>query len=190
MPERIRLSGQHLTIDDVARYHQDVRAALYEFFAGKSGTLDERHTDKTIEATLCGALAELEMRSALAAMSSIEAAVRVDYFQRVLARLRDPLSCAMQSLYQDKANRVRLEGDLFRLWRSEANLPNALLSSLVGVFRYRHWLAHGRYWTPISVGQHNFNSVCGIARQLQLAMEGYGKNVNGRSESDLRGAGV
>lgn len=92
------------------------------------------------------ALRELDYASALTTMSSVEATLRIDYLQRVYRRCRDPLSRAMRRLHQDKAHRVRLESDLIFLWKAELAMRDAMLKSLIEAFKYRHWLAHGRYW--------------------------------------------
>lgn len=79
---------------------------------------------------------------------ALEAAFRIDYLQRCYRREKDVLSRAFRHLYKDKGRRVSLVGDILAAWRQNSNVPRKVIADLTGAFKYRHWLAHGRYWNP------------------------------------------
>ncbi|AMV41774.1 hypothetical protein [Paraburkholderia caribensis] len=173
MADRVSFSNEEQTLDDIAIYYLDVQAGLFEFFSGDSQTLLQRYSGEKIDEAQERALAELDMTSSLSVLSSIEAAIRLDYLRRVYGRWRDPLSKAMKLLHQEKENNARLEDDLIRLWREETDLSKVLLGELVGAFRYRHWLAHGRYWKPKLGRKYDYQSVFEIAQEFSAAMGEY-----------------
>ena len=79
---------------------------------------------------------------------ALEAAFRIDYLHRCYRRGRDDVSRAFRNLYNDKGPRVSLEGDILAAWRQNSSVPRKVITDLTSAFKYRHWLAHGRYWNP------------------------------------------
>ena len=59
-----------------------------------------------------------------------------------------PLTGLFRDLHHDRRTRVSLEGDILKVWRQAPNVPTSMITALTDAFKYRHWLAHGRYWTP------------------------------------------
>lgn len=57
--------------------------------------------------------------------------------------------------------------------RQETCMSKALLGELAGAFRYRHWLAHGRYWQPKLGRKYDYLSVFGLAYEFNEAMVAY-----------------
>jgi len=173
MVERLSFSHQELSLDEIAIYHTDVETALFDFFSGTSQALLDRYADVGREEARDRSLAELDYSSSLAVLSSVEAAVRLDYLRRAYDRWRDPLSKAMRKVYQRKGSRARLEEELIYLWGDVAALPKVLISGLLGAFQYRHWLAHGRYWTPKFGRQYDYVAVFIIAQNFICEMDAY-----------------
>lgn len=54
----------------------------------------------------------------------------------------------MREIYQMKGSRASLEDDILRLWKEDFPEYKRLISEVITAFKYRHWLAHGRYWEP------------------------------------------
>jgi len=173
MVDRVRFSHRELSLNDIAIHHLNVEAALFEFFAGSSQALLQRYADTKRGDARDRSLAELDFSSSLSVLSSTEAAIRIDYLRRVYGRWRDPLSRAMKSLYREKEEKARLEGELLRLWGDHAAIPTGLVSAMSGAFKYRHWLAHGRYWMPKFGRQYDYHTVYGIAQQFTEEMDHY-----------------
>ena len=79
---------------------------------------------------------------------ALEAAFRIDYLQRCYRRGRDDVSRAFRNLHNNKGRRVSLEGDILAAWLQNSNVSRQVIADLKRAFKYRHWLAHGRYWNP------------------------------------------
>jgi hypothetical protein len=173
MVERVSFSSQEQSLEEIATHHADVQAGLFEFFAGSSQALLDRYADAKIDEARDKSLSELDFTSSLSVLSSVEAAVRLDYLRRVYGRWRDPLSRAMKVLHRRKENRARLEDELIHLWSEQTGVRDVLLSELVGAFNYRHWLAHGRYWTPKFGRRYDYQTVYEIAQEFIDAMDEY-----------------
>src|SRR3546814_7807803 len=88
-PDKVSFSGLHRNLEDVALYYLDVRAALIDFFAGSSPELQLRYAGAKLDDARDKALEELDATSCLGVLTSVEAAVRVDYLSRVYARKKD-----------------------------------------------------------------------------------------------------
>lgn len=92
---------------------------------------------------------------------------RVDYSIRCEKKDKETISRNFRVLYRKYENRVSLEDDIFEIWKNELQANTFLISNLKSVFKYRHWLAHGRYWT-LKAGkpQYDFSELYILALQL------------------------
>jgi hypothetical protein len=166
---RVSLSGQALTLPEVARHYSAVTAATYNFFANSGPMALKAHpslagyTGMPMHEVRSNILAEVDRTSALSVLSCVEAAVRSDYLRRVYDREKDDMSRALRAIYKLKEERARLDDDLLFCWRDHSGISKALVRELIGAFNYRNWLAHGRYWTPRFGRRYDFSTVYPIA---------------------------
>jgi hypothetical protein len=93
-------------------------------------------------------LAEIDINSSLSLLSAVEAAFRFDYLQRCYMKKKDPLSRTFRGIHKHKGSRALLEDDILNGWKQCAIGLKDILGHLKGVLKYRHWIAHGRYWEP------------------------------------------
>jgi hypothetical protein len=96
-------------------------------------------------------------------LSSVEAAFRIDYLQRCYRREKDPVSRAFRNIYKAKQQHASLEDEIFEVWVHNSSGTSSIIGELRSVFRFRHWLAHGRYWTPKLGRRYDFNDVFALA---------------------------
>lgn len=168
---RVGFSLEELSLDEIAIHHRDVKSSLFEFFSGQSRALMECYVGAKIDEARVRSLSELDLTSSLSVLSSVEAAIRLDYLRRVYAKRRDSLSKAMYELHKIKENRVNLEDELLKLWRENSSMPKSLLNEVVGAFKYRHWLAHGRYWIPKLGRKYDYEVIFEIAQNFTNEMD-------------------
>ena len=93
--------------------------------------------------------AELRWAVVLNLIASTEAALKVDFIEKVIQNKKDATSKVFVALYKTQQLRVKLT-DLLDIWRSRST--DHAMSEAVRMFKealkLRHWLAHGRYWKP------------------------------------------
>lgn len=94
---------------------------------------------------------ELKLQSVLLLAASLEATFQVDLRTRAGRKLNDHFSTALRRLEKQakKLNRRVEVEDILDIWRSETGLAKPI-GELKQVIAFRHWLAHGRYWTQKS----------------------------------------
>jgi hypothetical protein len=109
---------------------------------------------------------ELEVATSLMVLAEAEAVLRVDYLSRVRRKGKDPLSRAFRELHKQKERRVALEQDLLDTWVAHHNDCKSVVSDFRGALSFRHWLAHGRYWTPKLGRRYAVRDVFEIAERL------------------------
>lgn len=164
------LSGR-LTLPDIANHHLVLEAALFDLFADPNHAVLVQYVGLPIDEVRGKALAELEHTSSLSLLACVEAALRVDYDQRVSARGRSPLSRALRDVHREKEAYARLEDDILGAWKENSTVGRQVISALIGAFKYRHWLAHGRYWPPKFGRTYDYQSVYDIADTFLNAMD-------------------
>ena len=130
---------------DIAEYHSDVVSSLRLYFSQVPASFGPRFVGRRLDEVLASRVEETDLRSALAILANLEAAFRVDYESRCQKKMKDSLSRAFRAIYKSRKTRVSLENDIFEAWWDNSTGSRQLISELRRAFKFRHWLAHGRY---------------------------------------------
>jgi len=166
---RVPFSSENVIIADLALHHTDIENSLRNYFNANASSFPARfagYSDSELTAELQTRLAEVDMTSSLTILSALEAVFRIDYLQRCYQKEKDSLSRAFRALHRRKASKVDLENEIFDLWKQHTDGATKLISDLKGAFKYRHWLAHGRYWEPKLGKKYDFFSLYTLAASV------------------------
>lgn len=169
MARKISFSGQNLSLHEVASHHRDVEDGLTLFFSLSSPSYPIRflgYRSDEVSKELHDRLAELDRHSTMILLAAVEAAFRVDYLQRCYHKGKDEISRHFREIYKDKNTRASLEDDIFEVWKIHLAANASLIGDLRGAFKFRHWMAHGRYWTPKLGRRYDYLSVYPLASQV------------------------
>lgn len=169
MAKRVSFSDQDLGLEEIAVHYDSLISSLREYYSPNSPSFLARcssYTNAEVEDELSRHIAEIDLTSALNVMSATEAALRVDYLDRAYRRGKDKLSRAMRDVYQTKSEKASLEDDIIAAWTATGIMKNQLAGDLKSAYRYRHWLAHGRYWTLKIGRKYDFFSLYIVAGQV------------------------
>lgn len=152
MPGRRFILAPALELDELAEYHRDIEASLRLYFSPSAPAFAERFAGRSsqeVKEKLTLRLDESDVRSTFAALTSLEAHFRIDFDYRCWRRKKDRLSVYFREVEKNRKGKVRLDEDILEGWRTHyTTQPADLISELRGAFKFRNWLAHGRYWTP------------------------------------------
>lgn len=159
----VSLSNQNLAIDQVQQYYSDTTRAQRFYHSNASPDFGERfvgYTKEDLMKELEISLAETEMLSVFSVLAAVEAAFRVDFLYRCKSRKRDKVSKNFRNTYQTNGEKIRLEDDILDVWREYNAGSKDIISDIKGLFQYRHWLAHGRYYVArLARQKHDFHDV-------------------------------
>lgn len=120
---------------------------------------------------------ELDFVVILDMMSAAEAAIRLDYLDRVGERRKDPVSKDFRNIYKKLskkkiADKVNLEEHILDTWTTHIAKTRVPVSDFKGALKVRHWLAHGRYWHPkMGRQQYSPRDVYDISSNLLRAID-------------------
>ena len=106
---------------------------------------------------------EVDLTTSLTVLGALEAAFRIDYRMRCDRRKRDDVSRALRAIYRRKRERASLEEEIFQAWIENSSGFGGIIGDLRGAFKFRHWLAHGRYWTPKLGRRYRFVDIYNLA---------------------------
>lgn len=177
MARRVSFSELEQTLPEVARHHTLVSTAIFDMFALTPPGKLLMHSSLAGYAGLPAekvralVLAEHDHNSALSVLACVEAALRTDYLKRCYGKQKDDIARSFRDIYKERAERARLEDDILGCWRDKSGIPKTLIGELIGAFYYRHWLAHGRYWTQKFGRVYDYQTVYNIADAFLDAME-------------------
>lgn len=163
---RVSFSNSNVDVSELAIHHTDVESSLRNYFSTGAPSYTTRFTGyapSEVVEELETRLSELDMSSSLTVLTAVEAIFRIDYLKRCYQRKKDSLSRAFRELHKRKQTSVNLEEEIFDLWKEHTIGANQLIGDLKGAFKYRHWLAHGRYWTPKLGKKYDFVSLYTLA---------------------------
>ncbi len=150
MAKRVSFSNEHQNLSDISLHHSDTEFSLRTYFSNAKNYAQRfsTYTIDEIQKELGERIHELNLTSSLSLLAALEAVFRIDYLQRNYKRKKDALSVACRDIYKEKQTKASLENDILDAWMANTEGANQLISELKGAFKYRHWLAHGRYWKP------------------------------------------
>jgi hypothetical protein len=167
--KRVSFSKEHLELDDIASYYSDSESALRQYFSSNNkdyATRFSNYTADEVAIELKDRINELNHTSSLSLLAALEAVFRIDYLQRVYKKKKDPLSRAFRNIYHKKSTKASLEDDILEAWKENTHGTSQLISDLKGAYKYRHWLAHGRYWLPKMGRNYDYDSVYLLAETI------------------------
>lgn len=170
MPDvrRITFSGQHLQLAQISQYYSDIEASVRNYFSLFNPRLGERfagYTPQEMEREMDSVLEEHARSTSMSILSALEATFRMDFLQRCYKRRRDPLSRAFREIHREKGQYVPLT-DIFSEWQLHSDVSKSVIADLKRAFRYRHWLAHGRYWTPKIGREYDYDDIYTLAESI------------------------
>ena len=113
---------------------------------------------------------ELDLLAILDLLSAAEAAIRVDFLNRAGHGKGGPIARDFRRLYKQHGARVRLDEDILETWKKHRQAAKKPVSDFRGALKLRHWLAHGRYWTPKFRMDYSPGDVFDIADDLLKAL--------------------
>ncbi|HVC95397.1 MAG TPA: hypothetical protein VND64_17000 [Pirellulales bacterium] len=130
------------------------KSRVFDSLSSGTGLLTSRYLAKTweeLDDDFDYQTAELGRVTMLGVLTCTEAALRVDFIERVRNKKKDDISREFRKTHRRRGvQKVRLEEDILDVWRKrgeQAGLKSAV-AELKGALNLRHWLAHGRYWKP------------------------------------------
>ena len=113
---------------------------------------------------------ELDKSVSMTILSNVEAGFRIDYLIRAKKRLKDPISRRFRDLFKIKGEKVSLENEILAIWKEEHPEFKGIISDFIGALKYRHWLAHGRYWTPKLGRIYDLSTIYTISERIYANM--------------------
>ncbi len=174
MRDRISFSPELLQFEKVAVSHSDIAKTIRFYYNQQSiQTFDSKfigYTISEVEQERDQRLEDLDKNSSFNVLAALEASFKVDFYMRCYNREKDTLSRFFRDLKNRKRNKrdkISLVDDIFEGWKTYFPSAKTLTSELKGAFRYRHWLAHGRYWEPKFGKKYDFSSVSLLAQAIK-----------------------
>jgi hypothetical protein len=153
-----------------AKYHNDVLASLRLYYSKDNPGFDRRFLGSSQDEVNKERLEreeETDLRSCFAVLSALEAAFRIDYLQRRQGKRgkKNEVSRAFRQSPQGRHGRVRLD-DILEVWQVVYPNWKCVASELRSAFKFRHWLAHGRYWKPKLGRRYDFQYLYPLAVEV------------------------
>jgi len=160
-----------LTTGQIYRWHDAEYTSLDWFYSKDNPSYASKfigYSDEEVVKKRKDHLRELETQSSFFTLATIEAWLVIDYQTRVRKRLKDPLSKYFRQHDQEFIGHITLNNDIFNAWQQHHPELKRDIGILKGAMEYRHWLAHGRHWSPkFPKHQYDFVSVYHMATTIE-----------------------
>jgi hypothetical protein len=148
MAKHIADSGAHLSLDEVIDQKEDIDKALLIMYSEDNVTYQSMFVGMSkdeVEEEMLMRMDESDKTHTLLLLTAVEAMFRLDAEERYRRKNKDPLSRKIKEIYRTRVN-IKLEDHLIAARIEVEPSMKRYLDALKGAFKYRHWLAHGRYW--------------------------------------------
>lgn len=174
---RFHIARQQYSLQDIKRYYDySLRAIECTYSASANNRYDEiffGRAETEIRQEAAAVKRELSHLCSLCAMAYIESLFRIDSFVRVKHKCKGDLTSTVRALLKAKSSipLVRFE-DLLDVWKDEYASEAELFRNIKNSFKFRHWIAHGRYWQPHDdIDRHfDFPDIFILAQQVEAAL--------------------
>ena len=99
---------------------------------------------------------ELDRYAVVNLVAAAEAAIRLDYRDRIRHNFKDALSKIYQNFHKGLSVKAKVrppfdESGILDQIKSSTLVPAHIVTTFRQVLRYRHWIAHGRYWAEARI---------------------------------------
>ena len=146
----MRRSDEHQSFAEIARLFDERKTALESFFKGQLPGRSKKEVEE-IKKRLVYHMREAEYDASLALFGAVEAAFRLDFVRRQRMRKWKDSRSLKARLVAKSARGEHYKISLFELFDliafdNDISVPKLTIDRLKFYFRYRNWLAHGRYW--------------------------------------------
>ncbi len=142
------LLGDQPALRQIAEHHAVIEDAVCLYYSSENPSFSKRFASDTGDEVCTSHNMRLRDASAMTLLAAIEASCRVDDLQRNYGKKRDNPSRTFHPLYKKRHQRVSLLDDLLQAGFHHSDAIAALVGDIRAAFKYRNWLAHGRYWVP------------------------------------------
>lgn len=171
MAKRLSRSNEELPLEELYLYKADAEEGLKKLFSephNKESLLFL--TSAEIKTQLAQRINELELQASLTLFTSLEALFQIDFHNRVEKRAKDELSKTFRDRKQQTSARISFESDILNVWEEIYPQTRRYFQPIRAALKYRHWLAHGRYWllkSPVM----DFEELYSLAETLKNTLE-------------------
>ena len=148
MARRVSLNADLLTYNEIAEHHAKIKKCIKNYYLSANDDEFANLTPAELDILLKDDLLFQDYEDTLVLLTYIESIFRVDFTVRCQLKLRDSISKKFREIQKVNGKKVSLERDILACWKKSGNLQAKLSEMVNHAIKFRHWLAHGQYWTP------------------------------------------
>lgn len=172
---RVLFSQENLPLEEILEWYSDTLLSLNVHM---EHIIDSLLTDADIPEKFIGMTPveihhhfddlrrELELLTCFDLLAATEAWLRIDFLRRVYDKRKDDLSKLFRGVYKEWGLKTNLSEHILQHWVHVNPSTKIIIGDFRSALGFRHWLAHGRYWTPKLGRIYDVNGVFRIAAQL------------------------
>ena len=176
---KLKRSNEHKTFTEIEQLFDERKDALEFLFVVHSFGCSEKEM-KEKRKYLDYQLQEAEYDASLALLGAIEAAFRLDFDYRRKRRLKDSRSKAVRQAsgfprddFDYRISITKLFDILANDHSADHSTTNPTIDLLKVYFKYRNWLAHGRYWQlRLGINRPTFSDIFQAAKTIKNLLNG------------------
>jgi hypothetical protein len=180
----VSLSGDEKGIDGIWSWYDDQLQAIRAFrndvlSLSTTGALSTNskflgYTQDELIEYFSDSVVALEDLVSFDLISATEGVLKNDYFTRVYKKDKSELGRKYREIHKLSLDKPRLELDIIDTCKDCIAYHKRAFSDYQGILHFRHWLAHGRFWTLSKKGRrYDPNQAYEIAESVVKALTEY-----------------
>jgi hypothetical protein len=94
---------------------------------------------------------EADQQAAMFLIASAEAEMRINFWEKVRkgkGNISKKFRNIAKEKHKQKSRNIRLDDEILDVWTDNSPSAKKSVGDFKGALRFRHWLAHGRWWQP------------------------------------------
>ena len=176
MARAITFSRCNISLNTIHKQYSCAESSLRLYYSQdnpQSATLFAGYTKQELADELQTHIEELDKATSLSILASIEASFQIDFHVRANLKMKDDLSRRFRHIHKQvfksankKLQGVSLERDILRTWQETYPQYKTTISDYISALKFRHWLAHGRYWVAQIGKKYDYITLYGLSAHL------------------------
>lgn len=165
----ILFSNENLALAEINKHHTDVENSVTLYFSDGNPRFSDifsLYSPHELLEERNGCLLEHRLSASMTVLAAVEAAFRIDFELRCRSTNPDPISDRFGMMRgRRKQHSISFTREILREWEQGYPKGAGSVSAMREVFRFRNWIAHGRYWVP-DVDKIDYGDVYALAESV------------------------
>lgn len=162
-------SYEHLPLEKISKQYSSVENSIELYFSPGNPRFSQIfafYSPQEIHDERNTCLSEHGLGTSMTVLAAVEAAFRIDFELRCQSTNDDPISNHLRMIRRGRTQHlISFTEDILNGWEQEFPSGRQTIPAMREAYKFRNWLAHGRYWIP-NIEKFEYGDLYALAEEV------------------------